>query len=208
MSGGLHRDALIITCSEPDALPFLLSLPPACLEQTALIATGDVVRSADQRTTAAATHVLGGPSTLDGARTLLDGLPGRAAVVVAPDPWGPVHGKGFVRARLLAPWVLPVDGKVDLIELKKGGLSHRTLAGLSRCALARRLYVRETLLLLQYFVDPGAAVPAGPLGIALKLPRALMGAVLALPLALVTLARVLPFILKTEARAARMGRQL
>ena len=65
------------------------------------------------------TRLLGGPATFEGVRRLLSGDV-QVTVVVAPDPWGPFKGKGFVRAQQVLPFVLP-DRSVDVIELERGG---------------------------------------------------------------------------------------
>lgn len=208
MSGDTHRDALIITCSKPDALPFMLSLPPADLAQATLVATGDVVLAAERQSLVAVSCIIGGVTAVDEVRRLIGDRRRHLAVIVAPDPWGPFHGKGFVRARLLAPWFIGPGARADLIELRNGGRSYRTLPGLGRTALALRLYTREALLLTEYLVRKGAGRPMGRAATLVSLPRALVGAGLALPLAaVITVGRLIPFILWTEARARMTARQ-
>lgn len=216
MSGDTHRDALIITCSKPDALPFLLSLPPGDLGQATLVATGDVVRAAERQSLVAVGCIIGGVTAVEEVRHLTGDSTCHVAVIVAPDPWGPFRGKGFVRARLLAPWFIGPGARADLIELRGDGHSYRTLPGLSRKSLMLRLYTREAWLLTEYLVGVGVGRPTGrmatlvsraggrPLGRAatlFSLPRALVGALLALPVAAITMSRLLPFILWNEARA-------
>jgi len=224
----MNADVIVVTCAEPDALPFLLSLHPADLASATLVATGDVVRSAERQTPVAATSIIGGLAAVDEVRRLIGDTQRKVVVIVAPDPWGPFNGKGFVRARLLAPWFLDPGAHADLIELQKGGRVERMRGGLSRAALMRCLYGREALLLTEYVVHAGIGRPAGrivtqvgrpaghlvtqigrPAGrvaTLLSLPRALAGAVLALPVAAVTLGRLIPFILWTEARARMKAR--
>jgi hypothetical protein len=215
----MSADVIIVTCSEPDALPFLLSLPDADLKRVTLVATGDVVRSAERQTQVAATSVINGLAAVDEVRRLTGDAQCRVAVIVAPDPWGPINGKGFVRARLLAPWFIGPGARADLMELCSGGRVLRTRSGLARRALMLRLYARETLLLAEYVVQVGvgrpvgrlatqAGRPVGRLGTLLSLPRAVIGAALAIPVAAVTLARLIPFILWTEARARMKERRL
>jgi hypothetical protein len=214
----MNADVIVVTCSEPDALPFLLSLPGADLERATLAATGDVVRSAERQMKVAATSVINGLAAVDEVRRLTGEAPCRVAVIVAPDPWGPFNGKGFVRARLLAPWFIGPGARADLIELRTGGRVQRTRPSLGRRELMLHLYARETLLLAEYIVQVGvgrpvgrlatqAGRPVGRLGVLLSLPRALTGAILAIPVATVTLARLIPFILWTEARARMRARR-
>ena len=203
----MSADVIVVTCAEPDALPFLLSFSPADLARATLVATGDVVRSAERQTLVATTSTISGLAAVDEVRRLIGDSHRHVAVIVAPDPWGPLHGKGFVRARLLAPWFIGPGGRADLIELRSGGRSYRTLPGLGRTALMLRLYTREALLLIEYLVRKGAGRPMGRAATLVSLPRALVGAVLALPLAAVTVGRLIPFILWTEARARMKARQ-
>lgn len=203
----MSADVIVVTCAEPDALPFLLSFSPADLARATLVATGDVVRSAERQTLVATTSTISGLAAVDEVRRLIGDSHRNVAVIVAPDPWGPLHGKGFVRARLLAPWFIGPGGRADLIELRSGGRSYRTLPGLGRTALMLRLYTREALLLIEYLVRKGAGRPMGRAATLVSLPRALVGAVLALPLAAVTVGRLIPFILWTEARARMKARQ-
>jgi hypothetical protein len=208
----MNADVIIVTCAEPDALPFLLSLPPAELMRATLVGTRDVIRSAERQAPTTATSVINGLAAVDEVRRLIGSTNRNVAVVVAPDPWGPVKGKGFVRARLLAPWFLASGGRAHLVELTRGGGITCTRNDLTRAALLRRLYVREALLLLEYIVRVGVGRPAdrlagGPLATLLNLPRAVIGAVLAIPVATVTLARLIPFILWTEARARMKARR-
>ena len=93
----MNASVFIVTCSEPDALPFLLSLPPETVAQATLVATGDVVRSAERQTTLANSSIINGLAAVDEVRRIINGAHGRVLVVVAPDPWGPINGKGFVR---------------------------------------------------------------------------------------------------------------
>jgi hypothetical protein len=203
----MSADVFVVTCAEPDALPFLLSLPPAHLARAALVATVDVVRSAERQTPVATTSIISGLAAVDEVRRLIGDPRRHVAVIVAPDPWGPFNGKGFVRARLLAPWFIGPGARADLIELRSGGRSYRTLPGLGRTALMLRLYAREALLLTEYLVRAGVGRPMGRGATLVSLPRALLGAVLALPLAAVTLGRLIPFILWTEARARMKARR-
>jgi hypothetical protein len=203
----MSADVIVVTCAEPDALPFLLSFSPADLARATLVATGDVVRSAERQTLVATTSTISGLAAVDEVRRLIGDPHRHVAVIVAPDPWGPLHGKGFVRARLLAPCFIGPGGRADLIELRSGGRSYRTLPGLGRTALMLRLYTREALLLIEYLVRKGAGRPMGRAATLVSLPRALVGAVLALPLAAVTVGRLIPFILWTEARARMKARQ-
>jgi hypothetical protein len=203
----MNADVMVVTCAEPDALPFLLSLPPADLAQATLVATGDVVRAAERQTQVATTAIIGGLGSIDEVRRLIGSRRRNVAVIVAPDPWGPLHGKGFVRARLLAPWFLSPGAGADLIELRSGGRSSRALPNLTRPALMLRLYAREARLLSEYLVRLGVGRPVGAAAPLASLPCALAGAVLALPAAAITLGRVIPFILWTEARARMETRQ-
>ena len=191
-----------VTCSEPDATPFLTALPVSVQERALLVATGDVVRSAEHRTRIPRTFVIGGPSTVEETRRLLAEPGAHRTVVVGPDPWGPVHGKGFVRARLMAPLVVS-SGPVDIIELEAGGESGRIRRGLDRSTLSRWLRRRETALLVQYVLW-GSAEQGGRL--ARPLVAALRGArtVLVPFRVAATLAVVVPYALKSEFRARRL----
>jgi hypothetical protein len=207
----LNADVLIVTCAEPDALPHLLSLSSDELAHATLISTGDVVRSAERQTPIASALIITGITAIKEARRLTDA--GRnVVVIVAPDPWGPINGKGFVRARLLAPWFLGPRNRADLLELDTGGRKRREARCLTRAALARRLYLREVRLLAEYLLKVGLGQPAGAVARQLDaeagsrptlaaLPRVLLGAALAVPNSLATLCRILPFILRTELRA-------
>ena len=124
-------------------------------------------------------------------------------VVVGPDPWGPVHGKGFVRARLMAPLVLP-DSPVDVIELDAGREFGPIRRGLDRMTFSRTwLRRREAALLVQYVLW-GSAEQGGRL--ARPLVAALRGArtVLVPFRVAATLAVVVPYALKSEFRARRL----
>jgi len=178
----MSDDVMVVTCGEPDALAFLLSCPADDLGRTTLVATADVVRSASLQTAVANSYVIDGFEAIDEVRRLIGGPRRRLAIVIAPDPWGPLRGKGFVRARLFAPWFLDKGGRADLIELRSGGYLRRVLSERRRGELVLRLYTREVALLCVYLVH-------------------VVGVALAIPTAAITLSRLVPFVLWTEARA-------
>jgi hypothetical protein len=193
---------LVVTCAEPDAVPFLLGRPVAELEQTLLLATRDVVRSAELKTAVGQTCVMAGAETFSDVRDALGRAHGSLTVVVGPDPWGPIHGKGFVRARQILPSLLP-DLPVDVIELEEGGRRGRVRAGVRRAAFARWVRRREAREFLLHMLRLGAGHTRG-LGSGRVL---LAGAqLLVSPVTvLVTLARVVPYVARTEARVRRSG---
>lgn len=196
----MTRPVLIVTCSEPDATPFLAQLPSEELSRTLLVATRNVVAAATRLTTVSATFILGGPSTFEEARRLLSGDVD-VSVVVAPDPWGPFKGKGFVRARQVLPFVLP-DAPVDVIELDRGGVTGRIRRGVSPAMLARWMLGREAVQLLRYGLQTSVDRYGGglsPLAPAHAFARLLIGWMVA-PL---TLARCLSYVARTELRARR-----
>jgi hypothetical protein len=194
-----------VTCSEPDATPFLTALPDVVQERAVLVATGDVVRAAERRTRIPDTFVLGGPSTHDEARRLLAARGAHVTVVVAPDPWGPIHGKGFARARLTAPYVLP-ETPVDVVTLRAGGESGSIWRGVDRVTFARWIRRREAALLLRYLLwrpiesrAGSETTPLTPLFRVVRIPL--------IPLRVAaTLVIVLPYVLAGEARARKSGR--
>jgi hypothetical protein len=208
----VNETVLLVTCSAPDAMAYVLGLPSDEAERTVLVATGHVVRAAEERRVVAATHTIAALSSLGSVRQVLAEPSRKVAIVVGPDPWGPFKGKGFVRARLLAPWALAPKAHADLVELHGGGGVRRTSRGLGRAALLRKIYVREALLLAEYVARAGAARPAvllesragrlrALLCALMNLPRAVVRTGVAVCMALVTLARVIPFVVGTEARA-------
>jgi D-glycero-D-manno-heptose 1,7-bisphosphate phosphatase len=202
---GAQPQVYYVTCSEPDATPFLTALPEDVQRRSVLVATRDVVQAAGLRTAIPTTFVMGGPSTMSEARALLAEPGAHVTVVVGPDPWGPINGKGFVRARQLAPLVLP-DGPVDVIELEAGGESGRIRRGMDRAAFSRWVRGREAALSAQYLLwrsvgRHGDAMTA-PVVIAWRVVRGLL-----VPLRVaVTLSRVLPYVAASELRARRLGR--
>jgi D-glycero-D-manno-heptose 1,7-bisphosphate phosphatase len=191
-----------VTCSEPDATPFLAALPQEVQRRSVLVATHDVVRAAELRTAIPTTFVMGGPSTVREARALLAEPGAHLTVVVGPDPWGPINGKGFVRARQMAPLVLP-DGPVDVIELEAGGVSGRIRRGLDRAAFSRWVRGREAALSARYLLwrsvgRHGGALTA-PVVVAWRVIRGLL-----VPLRVATtLSIVLPYVAASELRARR-----
>jgi hypothetical protein len=193
-------------------MAYLHALPSDQVRNTLLLATGPVVKAARESGVVGEAHIIAGRSSLGSARRVLSSPGLRIVVVIAPDPWGPFKGKGFVRARLLAPWALAPVAHVDLMELRSGGEVRRTSRGLARAALLRKIYLRETLLLTEYVVWAGTARPqlflesrTGRICTVLRavahLPRAIARASVGFCMALVTLARVIPFISLNETRA-------
>ena len=193
----MSRDLLIVTCAEPDALPFLRSLPADYLAGAALVATADVVRAVEKELTVAGTIVISGFGGIEATRKAIGERPRTAVVVVARDPWGPFRGKGFVRARLLAPCFLEEGACADLVELRdrKGWLTAHK--GLRRRRLTLRLYAREMLCLTQYLAGVGAD------GVDPNIVRALGRIAVAVPLSAMTTGRVLLFVARTESLARR-----
>jgi hypothetical protein len=195
----VSRRVVLITCSTPDALPFLRSLA-ASQEEATIVALASVVAAAEREGLGAERLTMGGLSSLEGLREAAKAAE-EVTIVVAPDPWGPLNGKGFVRARLLAPWVLASDDHVDLLELLTGGRSGQLGHRLSRGWLIRRLYVHEILATALFILSVGAGRPPGPP----EPPASVLLAVarlLAAPVVVVTtIARLIPFVLWTEARA-------
>jgi hypothetical protein len=195
----MTRPVLIVTCSEPDATPFLAALPEQDLSRTLLISTKNVISAAQRLTPIPETFVLGGPDTWDETRRLLAGDV-HITVVVAPDPWGPLQGKGFVRARQVLPLVLP-DVPVDVIDLDRGGVTGRERRSVTRAALARWLHRWEAYMLADYLVRTAIGGHASP--------GALAWAIVCLaasPLvAVVTLARCVAYIARTECRVRKTG---
>lgn len=201
----MDERVIVVTCSEPDALPFLRAFSASDLAHMTLVATYDVVRSAERQTPVSQAFVIGGLSTLEEARGLLARPGAHVTVVVAPDPWGPFAGKGFVRARQVLPFVLP-DVGVDVIELNHGGRSGRVRRGVGRSAFTSWIRRRELACLADFLVHFGMVTPEGyrsrPAAAAMAFGRLAIA-----PLAaLVTLARILPFIAGTEARARMKAR--
>jgi len=200
----MNDPVIVVTCCEPDALPFLRGLPREHLSRATLIATADVIRSAERETPITKTALIGGRSTLEEVRGLLSADRACVTVVVAPDPWGPVRGKGFVRARQVLPFVLPAAG-FDVVELDRGGVNGRVWRGADRASFARWIRRREVVLFGGHAVHLGMVGPEGythtPAAAALALTRVVVSPLVAA----VTLARVLPFIARTEARACRRG---
>jgi hypothetical protein len=207
--------ALLVTCSEPDALPFLLRLPAGELERATVIATRQLAATSEEKRLAASTHRIGGISTLSGVRRVMARPNQRTVVVICPDPWGPFRSKGLIRARLLSPWTLRRGARVDLIEIQPGGQVSRTSSGLTRGSLLRRIYVREAFLLARSIVRPatrGAWVPDGTVGtlrsglrVVVHSTRRILRSAAVVPVMLATLARLLPFVVWTEARARFIG---
>jgi len=171
--------SLIVTCAASDAMPFLHGLPNNELEQTTLIATSHLANAIEGQRMAHDVHVTAGVSTLRAVRQIAGCSRRPIAIVIGPDPGGPLRSKGLVRARLLAPLALAGSERADLIEVDRGGAVSRIAESLTRRALLRTIYVRE------------ASQPGGP---------QLRGAV-AIPLTLISLARLLAFVLWTEGRA-------
>jgi hypothetical protein len=142
----------------------------------------------------------GGSLSAEEARRLLSGDV-RVSVVVAPDPWGPVKGKGFVRARQVMPFVLS-DAPVDVIELDRGGVTGRVRRGVSPSMLARWMLRREAVELLHHGLRMSVDRYDGglsPIALAHAFARLLLGWMIA-P---VTLARCLSYVARTELRARR-----
>jgi len=202
----MEQRVIVVTCSEPDALPFLRGLGERDLEEATLIATADVVRSAVRHAAVSRAIVFGGLETIDEVRPLLSGPGARLTIVVAPDPWGPFRGKGFVRARQILPFVLP-DTDVEIIELERGGRTGRARRGVRRTDFARWIRRREIVLLGEHMVHLGMVGPEGythtPAAAAVALARVAVSPLVAA----VTLARVLPFIARTELRARKGTRE-
>lgn len=199
------RYAYLVTCSEPDATPFLTALPRSLQERIVLLSTANVVHAAEQHTRITTTFVIGGPSTFDEARRLLAQPGDRVTIVVGPDPWGPVHGKGYVRARLVASLVVP-DVPIDVIELAAGGASGRVIRGIGRTAFSRWIRRREAALLADYLIWGPVARRASGIGRKARLPvvpLAVVRGLLSPMRAAITLSVVLPYVLATEARARR-----
>jgi hypothetical protein len=199
-----------VTCSEPDATPFLTALPDGVQKRSVLVATRNVVESAERCTSIPTTLVIGGSSTVPDARRLLAHPGAHLIVVVGPDPWGPINGKGFVRARLMAPMLLP-DGPVDVIELEAGGGAGRIRRGLGRQTFSRWVRRREVALLVQYALwrsvgrhsDTLTGAVASPLVIAWKATRLVL-----VPLRVaLTLLVVGPYVVASELRARRSARE-
>jgi hypothetical protein len=198
-----------VTCSEPDATPFLAALPEQVQERSVLLATRNVVQAAERGTRIPETFVLGGSSTIPEARALLR-RPGAAlTVVVGPDPWGPIHGKGFVRARMMAPLVLP-DGPIDVVELEAGGETGRIRRGVGGLAFSRWIRRREAALLVRYALwrsvgmheDAMTGAAARPVVLAWRVVRRLL-----VPLRVaVTLTVVVPYVAASELRARQARR--
>jgi hypothetical protein len=200
--GASASHAYVVTCSEPDATPFLRALPVDVQERAVLVATGDVVRAAQQHTGIPVTFVVGGPSTAGQARRLVESA-ADVTVVVGPDPWGPVHGKGFVRARMMAPLIVP-GATVDVVELRAGGRTGRVRRGFGSAAFSRWIRRREGVLFAAYLLRRALGSREegkGPLSDALRVARV----VLVPPRIAVTLAVVLPYVASTEYRARRTG---
>jgi hypothetical protein len=194
---------IIVTCAEPDALPFLLSLPPGELAEATLVATGDVVRSAVEQTAVNKRRVIGGMATMEQVRALAGDADCHVSVVIARDPWGPYRGKGFVRARLLAPWCLSPTGRADLIELRGDGQSLRAKPGLDRRALLVCLLAFEQRNLRGYLVGTAEEQLTNAAPALRHAQQRLAKAVLVIPVSAVTLARVTTFFLRTEFGARR-----
>lgn len=193
----MRTDVIVVTCAEPDAVPFLRSLPREDLTRATLFATRDVVASAIRQTPVGTSHIIGGASAVGEVRSLAGDTQRHVTVVVAPDPWGPYRGRGFVRARILAPWFLSPTGRADLVELRGDGRSFKAECDLSRRALLQRMYSREAHLLRDY-------VGRGALRTGCRLAKA----ALSIPVATITLGRVTLFILRTELDAReRTGRR-
>jgi len=202
----LGEQVIIVTCAEPDALSFLRGLREADLTQTTLVATADVIRSAERQTLVGKTVMMGGRHTFAEVRRVLSGPGARVTIVVAPDPWGPFRGKGFVRARQILSLVL-LDSDFDVIELERGGMAGRVRRGVRRAAFAHWIRRRELLLLGEHVVHLGMVDPEGYMHTPAAAALALVRVALSPLVAAVTLARVLPFIARTEVRARRVSRR-
>lgn len=199
------KSLLLVTCSEPDAIPFLRSLSADELTETTLVATRNVLCSAKQQTALGGTSLIGGLSTLDPARRLATEPGVRITIVIGRDPLGPFNGKGFVRARLLAPWVMTHEAHADLVELRPSGRAFRTRRHVTRKRLAVILYVREAALLAKYLAQSGLGRPVQNDRVA-DTSRAVANMAVAPFLAAFTLLRLIPFLLWTEVRARRARR--
>jgi hypothetical protein len=204
----MNTSVIIVTCAEPDALPFLLSRPSNELAGATLIATGDVVRSAVEQTGVNKARVIDGMTVIQQVRALAGDADCRVSVVVAPDPWGPYRGKGFVRARLLAPLCVSAAGRADLIELRGDGRSLRVKPGLDRRALLVCLLAFEWHNLQGYLVGTAEERRTGAAPALRRAQGQLAKAILVVPVTAVTLCRLVPFIIRTESRARRPATRL
>jgi hypothetical protein len=196
---------LIITCGEPDATAFLAGRPPEELARTLLMSTHDVIVAAERQTPIAETFLMGGPATFAEARRLLLGDV-HITVVVAPDPWGPFRGKGFVRARQVVPLILP-EAPVAVIELRRGGVLGRVRRATPLPELSRWIRRREAGLLAAYVLQAGIGAPVREMerysSPYVSTEMAIVRLLLTVPLAFVTLARCLTYIARTETRVRR-----
>jgi len=172
-----------VTCDALDAVPFLLGLPADEAEQAKLIVTPHLAEVLEEGRMAFDVHVSAGLSTLDALRSVAASSHQPIAIVICPDSGSLFRCRSFVRARLLAPWVVSRGARADLIEIQSGGEVRRKSPGLTRDRLVRTIYAREACLMAEYA------------------PRAVVLAALVVLLVMATLARLIPFVLWTEVRA-------
>ena len=131
---------IIFACSEQDATAFLERVLASELDEAALVTTKTVGEALKSKGLVPSSETMEGVSSLKQVRERLASAGGRAVIVTGVDHGGVLYNKGFIRARVLAPWLLVGGERADLVLMGTGGAIRQSRPECTRTGLLLRIY--------------------------------------------------------------------